>query len=401
MAEYVNTTMQEIAAVMAARIPAMIVGEPGVGKTASMRAFADSIEYELVTLLGSQMDPTDVTGLPKGEKIMDDADGNPVWGTVYLAPWWQVKIMRKKKVILFFDEFSNTSSAVRASLLTMLQNREFPNGETMPPETIVVGAMNPTEQAADGWELDAPTTNRMVFLKWKTTAEEWYTGMLNAWGKEEQTSEAEMAWRRLVVRFLKDSPTYLSKMNNEETGTPEALGVNYNDPSEAEILRYAWASRRSWDNLSRILAHTEDDAHTIQDTIASGTVGRSAATAFRAWLQKNSAINPHDVIKNPKSIDWTTIGVSDANILFPSIVELIDAKNWRQVLNVLEVVAEQDRAALVGAYINDMLTKIVQTTRVVGKKELEDARTVSKTVLQKYRSVAKAPATEGAVPEAL
>lgn len=174
MANSANSiTMVSLRATVEARKPCMLVGAPGVGKTATIRAMAESMGYELITLLGSQMDPTDITGLPKGEVIAQDEEGKDIWGTVYLSPWWQVKILQKKKVMLFLDEFSNTSSAVRASMLTMLQNREFPNGTVMPDETIVLGAMNPTEQASDGWELDKPTTNRITFLVWRSLNEDW------------------------------------------------------------------------------------------------------------------------------------------------------------------------------------------------------------------------------------
>lgn len=382
-------TMQAIGAIAKARVPVMVVGEPGVGKTAKIRQLAKSMDYKLVTLLGSQMDPTDVTGLPKGEVVAKDDEGNDIWGTVYLAPWWQVVIMQQKNVILFLDEFSNTSSSVRASMLTLLQNREFPNGQQFPPETIVIGAMNPTEQAADGWELDEPTTNRIVFLVWKSPRQEWFDGMLNAWG--ETVSEEETAWRRRIVAFLNDNPSYLSKRNTEEQGTPEALGTNVNDASEAEVLRYAWASRRSWDNLSRILAHTEKKDTALQDEISAGTVGRSSAIAFRSWMLENDVIDPASVLKNPKSVDWANADVSDANIIFRAISEMIDAKNWRQVLKLMTVIAEAERQALIGAYITDMLRKVVYAAKTVSPAELNEARTASKVALSHYRNVASTP----------
>jgi hypothetical protein len=388
-------TMQAIAATAKARIPVMVVGEPGVGKTAKIRGLAKSMDYDLITLLGSQMDPTDITGLPKGEVIAKDDDGNDIWGTVYLSPWWQVQIMRKKRVMLFLDEFSNTSSSVRASMLTLLQNREFPNGQKMPDETIVIGAMNPTEQAADGWELDRPTTNRITFLVWKSPRAEWYEGMLEAWG--ETVSEEEMYWRARIVKFLQDNPSYLQKMNNDETGTPEAHGVNMNDASEAEVLRYAWASRRSWDNLSRILGHVDRKNTALQDELSSGTVGRSSALQFRSWMLENDVVDPAAVLRNPASVKWEDIEVSEANILFRAIVDMVDAKNWRQVLKVLELITEADRQALVGAYINDLLKAIVGSAKSVSNKELDEARAKTKEVLLKYRNASSAAAPAATV----
>lgn len=381
--EDTSITMSAIRAAADARIPCMLVGEPGVGKTEKMRAMAREMGYELITLLGSQMDPTDVTGLPKGEKIELD-DGNSIWGTVYLAPWWQVKIMTKKKVMLFFDEFSNTSSSVRASLLTLLQNREFPNGERMPDETIVLGAMNPTDQAADGWELDRPTTNRMMFLEWKSPVQEWYDGMLKAWGKS--VSEEEEYWRTQIVRFLNDNPSYLSTMNaNTQNGTPEALGVDLNNPSAAEVLRYAWASRRSWDNLSRVLAKTERSNVLLQDEIASGLVGRKASIQFRNWILENSTVDPKGVLRNPKSVDWKSMSISDYNILFRALVEMTDEKNWRQIVAVLNAVADADRASSVAPFIASFLRAIINKAKMVSKEDTAEARAASVELAQRFR----------------
>lgn len=379
-----SITMQAVKACAEARQPVMVVGEPGVGKTASFRKMAKSMGYQLITLIGSQMDPTDVTGLPKGEIVAQDDQGNDIWGTVYLAPWWQVLIIQKKKVMLLLDEWSNTSSSVRASLLTMLENREFPNGTFMPPETIIVGAMNPTELAADGWELDKPTTNRITFLVWKSPRADWTKGMLKAWG--EDVSDEEMYWRRRIVGFINDNPTYLQKMNGQDDGTPEAHGVNMNDPSEAEVLRYAWASRRSWSNLAHILAGVGRRNIELQDEIGSGTVGRAACIAFREWMLKNDVINPVSVLNDPKSVNWAEIQVSEANIIFRAVVEMVDSKNWRQALLLLTAIADDDRQALIGAYISDILKKIIVGAKMVSSAELDTARTMTKEVLVRYRS---------------
>lgn len=375
-------TMQALRAAAEARIPAMVVGPPGVGKTASIRAMAASMGYELISLVGSQMDPTDVTGLPKGEIIAHDENENPIWGTVYLSPWWQVRIMRERRVMLFLDEFSNSSSAVQAAMLIMLQNREFPNGQVMPDETIVLGAMNPTEQAADGWDLSKPTTNRLLFLTWKSSQQEWFEGMLAAFGQE--IDDEEKHWRRTIVKFLEENPSYIHK-ENVEGGTPEAHGADLNDPSSLEVLRYAWASRRSWDNLAKVLPKTTRNDHMLQDELAAGMVGRSSAVAFREWQMKNSVVDPREVIKDPrKTVDWATIEVSDANIIFKEVNELIDQENWKQVVELLRVVAEKEQHALVGAYIVSMFKNIVAAARAAG--ETDAARKAVAEVMPLYKN---------------
>lgn len=375
--------MQAVRAAAEARVPVMLVGPPGVGKTATIRALAKSMDYEIITLLGSQMDPTDVTGLPKGEVIAKDDEGNDIWGTVYLSPWWQVRILQKKRVILFLDEYSNSSNAVRAAMLTLLQNREFANGQAMPNETIVLGAMNPTDQAVDGWDLDMPTSNRIMFLNWKSPHAEWFAGMLNAWGEE--ITDDEKAWRKKIVSFLTENPMYIHRENSADGGgSPEALGVDVNDPSAAEVLRYAWASRRSWDNLSRILAFTSVTDTELQDEVASGTVGRASAIAFRAWLAANDTIDFQTVLANPRAYDWANSTVSDANTILSNVSSSIDASNWRQALDLLTAVAEADRVAIAVPFVDEIVKSVIMIAGKISAKEREEAKEIVRPIFSLY-----------------
>lgn len=358
---------------MMARKPVVLVGAPGIGKTATMRSIAESMGAELITLIGSQMDPTDITGLPKAAIVAHDDDGEPIWGTEYLMPVWQVKAIRKKRVMLFLDEWSNTPAAVRAGFLTMLQDRVFPNGMKMPDETIIVGAMNPTSDAADGWELDKPTTNRIVFLAWKVTNADWFEGMLKGFGRE--VSPDEMRWRRLIVKFLTENPTYIHRENDAEgAGTPEAFGVDPNDATDQEILRYAWASRRSWDNLAQILAFVDKNDAFIQDEIAKGTVGAAAATAFRGWLRQQQTYDPNEVLEDPKVVDWKNLGVSDATIICEAIPELINSKNWDKALVFLNTACDNDCSSLVVASVQSILEATMKAAREAGALDAAQAR---------------------------
>lgn len=376
-------TMAAMEAAVQARVPVMLVGAPGTGKTASVRELAKKIGYELITIVGSQLDPTDITGLPKGEKVLEKEDGTVVWGTSYLAPWWQVRILTRKKVLLFLDEFSNTPGATRASMLTLLQNREFPNGEEMPPETIVIGAMNPAEQAADGYELDLPTTNRLFFIPWRPSAASWYEGMLSAWGEE--VSEKEMNWRRRIVGFVKDNPTWMHREPND-VETTEVYGVNKNDPSQMEVMRSAWASRRSWDKLSQVLGKTGDD-FSIQDLIIQGLVGYAAAGAFREWLRRNDIIDPRAVLKNPKKFNWKEMSLDDSNLVLRAIVDMVDAENSLQVIEVFNVIADAERADLGAPFVKNVIGKLTNSS--LPADVVKANRVAILEMVKKYQAISK------------
>lgn len=376
-------TMAAMEAAVQARVPVMLVGAPGTGKTASVRELAKKIGYELITLVGSQLDPTDITGLPKGEKVLEKEDGSPVWGTSYLAPWWQVKILTKKKVLLFLDEFSNTPGATRASMLTLLQNREFPNGEVMPEETIVIGAMNPAEQAADGYELDLPTTNRLFFIPWSPSAASWYSGMLEAWG--DTVSEKEMKWRQRVVAFLKDNPTWLHQEPND-VDTTEVYGVNKNNPSQMEVLRSAWASRRTWDKLTQVLSHTGEDS-SIQDLIMQGLVGYAAAGAFREWLRRNDVIDPRKVLEDPSKFNWEKMSLDDSNLVLRAILEMVDDETSLKVIKVFETVADAGRTDLGAPFIKGLIQALSNSK--LSSAVVKENKLAIMALVKKYQTLAQ------------
>jgi hypothetical protein len=378
----VNMMLQ---AAVQAKVPTMLVGSPGTGKTATVKQLAKDMDFELITLVGSRMDATDIAGLPKGESLGTDENGLEIHATVNLSPWWQVQILQKKKVILFLDEFSNTSPSVRASMLTLLQDREFANGHKFPDETIVMGAMNSSNEAADGYELDLPTNNRIFFIAWNPTVQSWIDGMREGWGKE--TTKGEMTWKRQIAKFIHENPTWLHQQP-KDAPTTEVYGLDSNNVNDMEVFRSAWASRRSWDNLSRLLSASPDDTY-IQDTIAQGTVGYAASAALREWLRINSdaTYKPDDVIADPKIVDWTTISVNDANMLLRNITDSITEENSKQVIAVFDAIADDGMQSLGGPFVQDLLrsaasAKIKPQTR---KENLE----LLKPLVTRYKEIAK------------
>ena len=374
MDEMTIKTKTIIESLISAKMPIMLVGSPGTGKTASVKAIAKERGYKLITLVGSRMDPTDVSGLPKAATLGEDENNQTIEATVYLSPYWQVEILRHKKVILFLDEFSNSSGAIQAAFLTILQDREFPNGHKFPDETIIIGAMNPPEEAADGYELSLPTTNRIAWISWSPTMHSWIEGMKCAWG--EDVPKEELEWKIKIANFIKDNPTWLHQQP-KDTGTTAAVGVNASDPSEMAVFRSAWPSRRSWDNLSRALAGSPED-NFIRDSLAQSIVGFAAAADFREWIQKNDFIKPEDVLADPSIVDWKNISLSDSNILMRAISKMIDANNSTAVLLVVKSAIDADRADLIASYTKDIFQNALKMPEdpAVKRKNRELATTL-------------------------
>ena len=353
-----HTSAKALIYAIKARQAVMLVGAPGTAKTATVEAIAREMGYEVISVIASRMDPQDVSGFPtRGE--VETAEGTvPV--TEYAPQKWQLEVLEKREVILFFDEFSNAHPSVKASLLTVIQNREFPNGQKFPEETALVGAMNPTESAADGYDIDAATANRIIWLAWKPDTKSWLDGMKDNWGRG-FSQPREKEWRNLIVRFIRENPGCLHQ-EGIKAQSPDAYGVNVNDASSLTVLQCAWPSRRSWDNLSRVLGAMSSPNIELEDILMQGTIGYSTTLRFRDWLRKNGAIDIKTILKNPDNFEeWEELSLDDSNMILRSLREsLAEAtdepmQRAQAVIRVLHIFADMDKCAYVVAHIKPLV----------------------------------------------
>lgn len=386
-----NLSYNAMLAAMNARIAVMLIGDPGTSKTATINQLAKELGYDLITIVPSRMDSQDISGFPTKGSYSYDEIVKPV--TEYAPQRWQMEIMTKRKVILFLDEFSNAHPSVRASLLSFIQDRQFPNGDFFPEETIIVGAMNPTDSAADGYELDPATTNRMMFLSWNPDTDEWLEGMIDGWGTVPPEKENERLWRSLIVRFITNSPGSLHKMNQDIAGSAEAYDLDSSSPSSMAVLSYAWPSRRSWDNLAKVLGsldESSDQNSAVEDEIMLGMIGGSEARRFRDWLRKNGKLNIKGILDNPDGFKkWDKIPLDDMNLILRSAVESINKDNFLNILRIFEIINEVDRGSNAAGFLSDLSKASSKATESFTPEKRDEFRNKLIEVIRSYKNVTR------------
>ena len=152
-----NPAVEALGVAVAARVPVLLWGAPGTGKTSAIRAMAGAMGLPCETVIASIREPSDFAGLP----IV-------VGGEVRFAPpAWARRLAEAGHGVLFLDELSTAPPAVQAALLRVVLERAV-GDLTLPDAVAVVAAANPPEQAADGWDLSAPLANRLCHLAWQT-----------------------------------------------------------------------------------------------------------------------------------------------------------------------------------------------------------------------------------------
>lgn len=179
--------------------PLAIVGEAGMGKTAIVEEIASELNLPLVKLLTSSMDETDVNGI-----IIRTDDG-----AKYVSPAWSRKLA--KDGILFLDEFNCGRKEVVDSLLTLVCNKQFPNGDKLGSNVIIIAAMNDAVRY-NNYELSPAMKNRFAWLTWKMDKEDWLKFVAN------KCPNAADLYRRAGVEFEKEFNS-----DEEKFTTPRSL----------------------------------------------------------------------------------------------------------------------------------------------------------------------------------
>lgn len=273
--------------------PVVLVSQPGQGKTAVVYALAAERDYDVITIVGSQKDRTDITGMPT---LVDftvtrpDGSVETVRQVEYAVEEWQRTVMENKRVVVFLDELNTAPPDVVSSLLTILADRRFPNGEVMPEETVILGAMNDRDTGSEYHDMSPALVNRLCLAAYHMPLGAWLDGVRRAWGKTVGEREAWM--RRAIADFVDENPGYANMPTDPmgETVSPTQYGFK-SDPANDMIAAHAFPSYRSWDRLATKLAHAsllEDGSPDteLEHFYAGGMIGFKAASAFREFLKR-------------------------------------------------------------------------------------------------------------------
>jgi ATPase family associated with various cellular activities (AAA) len=278
-----NPAVEALGVAVAARVPVLLWGAPGTGKTSAIRAMAQAMGLPCETVIASIREPSDFAGLP-----IVVGDGNTVQ---FAPPAWARRLAEAGRGLLFLDELSTAPPAVQAALLRVVLERAV--GDLMlPDEVAVVAAANPPEQAADGWDLSAPLANRLCHLAWQTNPRAVADGLAGGWAAPvvpvmpDGWQAEEILARGLVAAFLHVRP---------------ALACA--PPSDAAAAGRGWPSPRTWEMAARLMAAagasgTGDEA---RSALIRGAVGDGAGVEFLAWLVEMDLPDPEQILADPAS----------------------------------------------------------------------------------------------------
>ncbi len=267
-------TLQALGICVSVRVPVLLWGNPGEGKTAAVESARD-LGWHVETVIITHSEPSDFAGLPV---VGPD-------GSVALAPpgWARRLAAANRRSIAFFDEFSTASPSLQAAALRPLTHYEV--GSLQLPESVAfVAAANPSDVAAAGWELAAPTASRFVHLDWALPLEVYSEGLVSGrWpslpvhdvplGYEQKLAEELV----LVAGFLRARESQLSVI-----------------PKDAGARGRAFPTPRTWDYAARLVAFAKavGASPQVHRLLVAGAVGHAVAHEYLRWSAAQDLPDP-------------------------------------------------------------------------------------------------------------
>ena len=237
--------------------PLVIMGPPGLGKTAIMSQIASELDIGYVVYAMTHHTRQSAIGLPKIETVSFDGVETAVtrytMSEIVASVYDEMERSGKREGILFVDEINCVSETLSAAMLDLLQNKKL-GPHRIPDGWILVAAGNPPEYNSSAREFDVATSDRVRLIEVEPDADVWLRYATNS------------GIHDAVRYYLSVKPGSLLSMEN----TPEGP---------------RFATPRSWEDLSTVMKEHDRLGLTVELGLISQYIrDPDIAAEFKRYL---------------------------------------------------------------------------------------------------------------------
>ena len=209
--------------------PLLLIGPPGIGKTAIVRQIAQENDIGLVAYAMTHHTRQSAIGLPF---ISQKEYGGRMYSVteytmseIVAAIYDTMEATGKRSGILFLDEINCVSETLSPVMLQLLQNKTF-GAHAIPEDWVIVAAGNPPEYNKSVRELDMATMDRVKNMEISADLEVW----------QEYARQREI--HSAIRTYLTVYPDHFYNITNTDRGQ-------------------LFVTARGWEDLSSILTSYE------------------------------------------------------------------------------------------------------------------------------------------------
>jgi AAA domain (dynein-related subfamily) len=322
-----HDALQAIGICVSARIPVLLWGNPGEGKT-SMIESATRYGWHVETVIISQSEPSDLAGLP----IVETGDQ-----VTFAPPIWAKRLAGQSgPSICFFDEFSTAQPSLQAAALRILTHGQV--GALQLPDAIAfIAAANPVDVAAAGWELAAPTASRFVHVDFSMPLEVFSESVVtgnwpplpvhNLPPDFTTLHRAEMA---LITGFLRIRESQLSVI-----------------PKDSASRGRAFPTPRTWEFAGKLVAMAEavGSSTNVIHLLVAGAVGDATAHEYLSWRANLDLPDPDQLLDRHQQVDFSQLRPDRVYVVLQSLLSALTRETtdhrWAAAVELCCQAAEQ------------------------------------------------------------
>jgi hypothetical protein len=264
--------------------PVFIWGPPGIGKSSLVEQFAMETGLDVVTLLGTQLAPEDLIGVPQISE-----------GKSRFCP--PESIAREDAYLLFLDELNASSTEVQKAFYSLIHDRRLGNYK-LHKNSVVIGAGNRQHDQAITRQMSSALINRMVHVELKPDPKDWL-----AWAAKNDLHPD-------IIDYIKLKPDQLF-ISPPKTQEP-------------------FSTPRSWHILSDCLKSYGDSINVARVwLLAQGVLSPSHAAQFKTFVQmRREKVNIEELLRGEKT--WPRPQDGDTSLLY-MLVQSVKAQFLRRL----------------------------------------------------------------------